>query len=119
MSGPLVQAAFGQPQPGREPLVGIFEFQGKKIQIIANHFRSRRGDDPLFGMHWPPFRASDVVRNKQAQAVRDYLNRLFQQDPTAAVIVAGDLNSFHFSGLAQQDSQRMLLLCRFAERKAV
>lgn len=117
MSGPLVQAAFGYPQPGREPLVGFFEFQGKKIQIIANHFRSRRGDDPLFGMHWPPFRASDVVRNKQAQAVRDYLNRLFQQDPTAAVIVAGDLNSFPFGESAQEQHPLRILLGQAAEVK--
>lgn len=117
MSGPLVQAAFSQPQAGREPLVGIFEFQGKKIQIIANHFRSRRGDDPLFGVRWPPFRASESVRVKQAYAVRDYLNHLFQREPTAAVVVAGDLNSFPFGESGQEQHPVQILLGNAAEVK--
>lgn len=95
---PGVSAAFGpaSPSPGREPIVGIFEIAGQEITIIGNHFKSKSGDDPLFGVNDPPIRVTEVQRTAQAQVVRDYVNLLLDADPEALVMVAGDLNDFQF-----------------------
>jgi hypothetical protein len=99
MSGPDVEAWFGptSPSPGREPLVGVFEVDGKVITIVGNHFKSKGGDDPLYGINWPPIRVTEVQRKGQAQVVRDFVNTILDADPNALVMVAGDLNDFQFS----------------------
>jgi predicted extracellular nuclease len=98
MSGPDVEAAFGpsSPSPGREPLVGIFDVKGCEITIIGNHFKSKGGDDPLYGVNQPPIRITEVQRKAQARVVRDFVNDLFVADPDALVMVIGDLNDFQF-----------------------
>ncbi len=98
MSGPDVEAAFGpsSPSPGREPLVGVFDVEGREITIVGNHFKSKSGDDPLFGVNWPPNRVTEVQRKAQAQVVRDFVNTILDSDPNALVMVAGDLNDFQF-----------------------
>jgi hypothetical protein len=98
MSGPDVEAAFGpsSPSPGREPLVGVFEIEGEVVTIVGNHFKSKGGDDPLFGVNWPPVRVTEVQRKIQAQVVRDFVSAILDDDPDALVTVAGDLNDFQF-----------------------
>ena len=98
MSGPDVEAAFGpsSASPGREPLVGIFDIEGNEVTIIGNHFKSKGGDDPLFGVNQPPIRITEAQRKDQAQAVRNFVNDVLDADPEAKVIVAGDLNDFQF-----------------------
>lgn len=98
MSGPEVEDAFGpsSASPGREPLVGVFDFNGTEITVIGNHFKSKSGDDPLFGINWPPVRITEIQRKVQAQAVRNFVNGLLEADPKALVVVAGDLNDFQF-----------------------
>ncbi len=95
---PGVSAAFGpsSPSPGREPLVGIFEIAGQQLTIVGNHLKSKRGDDPLFGVNQPPVRISEVQRKAQARVVRDFVNLILDADPEALVIVAGDMNDFEF-----------------------
>ena len=98
VSGPESQRAFGltSESPGREPLVGIFEIRGKRVTVVGNHFRSKGGDDPLFGVDDPPHRSSEVQRKAQAGAVRNYVDSILGGDPTAWLVVAGDLNDFQF-----------------------
>jgi len=98
MSGPDVEAAFGpsSPSPGREPLVGVFDVEGREITIVGNHFKSKSGDDPLFGVNWPPIRITEVQRKAQAGVVRNYVNSILNADPNALVMVTGDLNDFQF-----------------------
>lgn len=98
MSGPDVEAAFGlsSASPGREPLVGVFEIEGRVITIIGNHFKSKSGDDALFGVNWPPIRVTEVQRKMQATVVRDFVNSILDADPNALVMVTGDLNDFQF-----------------------
>jgi predicted extracellular nuclease len=95
---PGVSDAFGpsSASPGREPLVGVFEVEGVEITVIGNHFKSKSGDDPLFGVNDPPIRVTEVQRKAQARVVRDYVNLLLGADPEALVVVAGDLNDFPF-----------------------
>lgn len=98
MSSPDVEAAFGpsSPSPGREPLVGVFDIEGEVVRIIGNHFKSKGGDDPLFGVYWPPDRATETQRKAQARVVRDFVNSILDTDPNALVMVTGDLNDFQF-----------------------
>lgn len=99
MSGPGVEQWFGpsSPSPGREPLVGVFDVMGREVILIGNHFKSKGGDDPLYGVVQPPVRITEVQRKGQAQTVRNFVNDILDEDPDALVMVAGDLNDFQFS----------------------
>ncbi len=81
----------------RKPLAGEFLFHGQKLFVIANHFNSKGGDDPLFGRFQPPVRSSEVQRHQQAQIVHNFVASILALDPNANVIAAGDLNDFEFS----------------------
>jgi predicted extracellular nuclease len=98
MSGPDVDEWFGpsSTSPGREPIVGVFDINGQTVTIIGNHFKSKGGDDPLYGINWPPFRATEIQRKGQARVVRDFVSGILDADPDALVMVTGDLNDFQF-----------------------
>lgn len=99
---PGVSAAFGpgSESPGREPLVGVFNVTGSvndpTLTVIGNHFKSKGGDDPLYGVNDPPTRSTEVQRKLQARVVRNYVNQLLTANPNAWVLVGGDLNDFAF-----------------------
>jgi len=65
--------------------------------VIANHFNSKGGDQPLFGRFQPPARVTETQRNQQAQVVHDFVAAIEAADPDAGVVVLGDLNDFEFS----------------------
>ncbi len=96
LSGPDVEAAFGpsSPSPGREPLYGLFRIGQDEVHIVGNHFKSKGGDDPIFGVSFN--RITEVQRKAQAQVVRDFVEGLLAADRKAMVMVAGDLNDFQF-----------------------
>ncbi|MDR7304098.1 endonuclease/exonuclease/phosphatase family protein [Haloactinomyces albus] len=81
----------------RKPLIGKFHFDDEPVFVIANHFTSKGGDDPLFGRYQPPKRPSATKRTAQARIVADFYDKIEAIDPNARVIVAGDLNAFTFS----------------------
>ena len=81
----------------RKPLIGEFTFNGSKLFVIANHFTSKGGDQPLFGRFQPPERDSEAKRNQQARAVNSFADAILAVDPNAKVVVLGDLNDFEFS----------------------
>ncbi|HET7077774.1 MAG TPA: lamin tail domain-containing protein, partial [Chloroflexia bacterium] len=81
----------------RKPLAGEFLFHGQKLFVIANHFNSKGGDDPLFGRFQPPQRSSEIQRHAQAQIVHDFVASILLKDPAANIVVDGDLNDFEFS----------------------
>lgn len=99
LSGPDVEKWFGptSPSPGREPLYGEFQIGNEVVHIVGNHFKSKGGDDPLYGVNWPPIRITEVQRKGQAQVVRDFVNGILDPDGDALVMVTGDLNDFQFS----------------------
>jgi predicted extracellular nuclease len=82
----------------RKPLAGEFKFRGNKLIVVANHFNSKGGDEPLFGRFQPPERVTEVQRTQQAQVVHDFVQDILDLDPNANVVVLGDLNDFEFSG---------------------
>jgi len=81
----------------RKPLAGEFTYNRHHLFVIANHFNSKGGDDPLFGHSQPPTLATEAQRVQQATVVHDFVANLETADPDAAVVVLGDLNDFEFS----------------------
>lgn len=81
----------------RKPLAGEFTFLGRRLFVIANHWNSKSGDQPLFGVNQPPTFSSEVQRNQQATVVHNFVNAILTADPNANVLVMGDLNDFQFS----------------------
>ncbi|MFD1535083.1 endonuclease/exonuclease/phosphatase family protein [Pseudonocardia aurantiaca] len=81
----------------RKPLACEFVFHGKTVFVIANHFASKGGDQPVHGINQPPVRSSEVQREQQATVLRGFIDKLFAADPNADLVVAGDLNDYQFS----------------------
>jgi predicted extracellular nuclease len=89
--------AWSDPEPVRKPLVGEFRAKGQKLFVIANHWKSKSGDDPLFGRFQPPKLVTEPQRTAEAAVVKDFVDDILGADPFANVIVLGDLNDFEFS----------------------
>jgi len=81
----------------RKPLAGHFRYGGKSLFVIANHWNSKGGDDPLCGRFQPPDHPSEVQRGQQAAVVAGFVRQILSIDPAARVVVAGDLNDFEYS----------------------
>lgn len=89
----------------RKPLAGEFTFRGHTLFVIANHFNSKGGDDPLFGRTQPPVLASEAQRVQQATVLASFVDGILQADSEALVVALGDFNDFSFSAplVALQD----------------
>lgn len=81
----------------RKPLAGEFTWNGRTVFVIANHFNSKGGDDPLFGPSQPPSQPSETQRQAQATVVKNFVDQILSVDPNANVIVLGDLNDYEYS----------------------
>jgi uncharacterized protein len=81
----------------RKPLVTEFSVDGQQVIVIANHFNSKIGDQPLFGPTQPPIEGTAARRQEQAQVVADFVSALLAINPNANIIVTGDLNDFQFA----------------------
>ena len=86
----------------RKPLVATFRLYGRDVVVIANHWNSKGGDQPLMGRFQPPTLASEVQRLGQAQVVAGFVDQLLDRDPQALVAVVGDLNDFAWSAPVQR-----------------
>ena len=111
LSGAVVDAAFGpaSANPGREPLVGIFQITGQELTLINNHFKSNYIPDELTDQTKKLLGINLAQRTAQAQAVRDYVNNLLTENPDALVLVTGDLNTSKRGG-TQEDLQAPIRL---------
>ncbi|UQD53527.1 endonuclease [Bacillus methanolicus] len=81
----------------RKPLAAQFEFNGKNVIVIANHFNSKSGDLPLFGKVQPPVLSSEAKRLEIARIVNSFVKDVQSKDPNAKIVVLGDFNDFEFS----------------------
>jgi uncharacterized protein len=81
----------------RKPLAGEFRWRGQTVFVIANHFVSKGGDDPLYGRFQPIQQPSQVQRVQQATEVRGFVDQITAVDRKADVVVLGDLNDFDFA----------------------
>ncbi len=84
-------------EDSRKPLVGEFTFQGEQVFVIANHFISKGGDQPIHGRYQPPARSSETQRAAQAAEVNTFVKSLLTADRNAKAVVLGDLNDYEFS----------------------
>ena len=46
----------------RKPLAAEFVFRGKTVFVVANHWNSKGGDNPLFGRFQPPVAVTETQR---------------------------------------------------------
>lgn len=81
----------------RKPLAGEFTWHGRRLIVVANHWNSKGGDQPLFGRFQPPTLASEAQRVAQATVVGGFVKQVRAIERNALVIVAGDLNDFPWS----------------------
>ncbi|MFB7640706.1 endonuclease [Peribacillus butanolivorans] len=81
----------------RKPLAAQFEFNGESVIVVANHFNSKGGDQPLFGKNQPPELKSEVQRLKIASIVNSFVKDIKSKDANANVVLLGDFNDFEFS----------------------
>jgi len=102
--GPELTASPGRVDPtnpafanSRKPLAGEFLYNARRLFVVANHFNSKGGDEPLFGHRQPPTRSSEVQRVQQAEVLATFVSQILALDSTALVAVIGDLNDFEFS----------------------
>lgn len=105
---PALSASPGRIDPAnpawdnsRKPLAGEFTFRGKQVFVVANHFNSKGGDQPLTAAQQPPVRSSEEQRHAQASSVNAFVKQLTALDKKARVVVLGDLNDFEFSDTAK------------------
>jgi predicted extracellular nuclease len=103
-SGPELSFSPGRVAPtnpawnaSRKPLAAQFKIRNRKFFMIANHFNSKGGDQPLFGRFQPPTRSSEVQRHQQARLVNDFVDSILALDGNANIVVLGDINDFQFS----------------------
>lgn len=103
-SGPQLSASPGRIQDAngafsasRKPLAAEFMFNGRHLFVIANHFNSKGGDDPLEGHRQPPVEVTLPQRIQQATVVNAFVTNIENLDKNAAIVVLGDLNDFEFS----------------------
>lgn len=81
----------------RKPLAGEFRFNGRTVFVIANHFNSKGGDQPLFGRFQPPTLTTEFQRLQQATVVKTFVQGILALDPNARIVLGGDFNDFEFS----------------------
>lgn len=81
----------------RKPLAAQFDFNGKSVVVIANHWNSKSGDTPLFGSTQPPKLESEVQRHKIANVVKDFVEKIKTDNPSANIVSVGDYNDFQFT----------------------
>lgn len=87
----------------RDPLLGVFEFNGQEITLINNHLSSRFGSTPIFGGPQPFVQAGEDLREAQTKALNEVVDALLATDPDARIAVMGDLNTFEFTDELTED----------------
>ncbi len=84
-------------QNSRKPLAAQFSFKGEQVIVIANHFNSKGGDQPLFGKNQPPVLSSEEQRKKMATIVSGFVEQVKKENPAANIVLVGDYNDFEFT----------------------
>ncbi|KAJ3013501.1 hypothetical protein HKX48_005724 [Thoreauomyces humboldtii] len=78
----------------RKALAVSFDISGERVFVLANHLSSKLGGSNLYGAVQPYINGAVVKRQAQAQINRDFAATILAQDPSANIIVLGDLNEF-------------------------
>jgi len=83
-------------EPTRKSLASELRFHGRALFVIVNHLKSKRGDDALFGANQPPAFHTEHQRDCQAGSIGRFAASILAGDPSAAVVLLGDLNEHEF-----------------------
>ncbi len=97
-------------EDSRKPLAGEFLFRGRTVFVVANHFNSKGGDQPMYGRFQPPTRSSETQRLAQANEVNDFVGQIQRVDRLADIVVLGDLNDYQFSPAVHELTSHFRLL---------
>ncbi|MGX7112834.1 endonuclease/exonuclease/phosphatase family protein [Gemella cuniculi] len=81
----------------RKSLAAEFKFKNENIVVIANHLKSKRGDDSLYGRKQPAIENSQASRIEQANIINNFVKNGLKQNPNLKFVLTGDFNDFEFS----------------------
>lgn len=81
----------------RKSLAAEFTFKGEDVIVIANHLKSKGGDNGIFGNVQLPVLTTEAKRTEQAQLINDFVDSILVKNADANVVVLGDFNDFQFS----------------------
>lgn len=81
----------------RDPLVGVFSFDGRRFTVVNVHLTSRAGSTPVFGAVQPFVQAGEGAREAQLRSLHDHVSSLLAEEPDVGVVVLGDMNTFEFT----------------------
>ena len=81
----------------RKSLAAEFDFKGERIVVIANHLKSKLGDDAVYGSNQPAIENTKAQRVEQAKLLNAFVREGLRQNPNLKFVLAGDFNDFEFS----------------------
>jgi len=81
----------------RDPLVGVFRFNGDDVVVVNNHLTSRFGSSPVFGGPQPFVQAGEEAREAQVAVLNELADQALGIEPNANIAILGDLNTFQFT----------------------
>jgi hypothetical protein len=81
----------------RKPLAAQFTWKGHAIFVINNHLTAKLADDADFGRYQQPVQFSEIQRTQQAKVLNGFVGSIEKADPSAYVVLLGDLNDTGFS----------------------
>ena len=81
----------------RKSLAAEFEFKGERIVVIANHLKSKLGDDAIYGSNQPSVENTKEKRIEEAKILNAFIKEGLRQNPNLKFVLTGDFNDFEFS----------------------
>ena len=81
----------------RKSLAAEFEFKGERIVVIANHLKSKLGDDAIYGSNQPSVENTKAKRIEEAKILNAFIKEGLHQNPNLKFVLTGDFNDFEFS----------------------
>ena len=85
----------------RKSLAVEFEFKGQPVVVIANHLKSKIGDDAIYGASQPAVEHTLPTREAQASVIHQFVQEGLKQNPKTTFVLTGDFNDYDFSTTAQ------------------
>ena len=77
--------------------VGEFRAKGKKLFVIANHWKSKNGDQPLFGRFQPPTLVTEAQRTARPSSSRASSTTSSRRIRSRTSSCSATSNDFEFS----------------------
>ena len=81
----------------RKSLAAEFDFKGERIVVIANHLKSKLGDDAVYGSNQPAVENTKAQRVEEAKLLNAFVREGLRQNPNLKFVLTGDFNDFEFS----------------------